>query len=412
MLLSRPLFSNLNSKLSGFFLVALVVLMYISTCAESDMFVPAFPQMIEFFKTTENKIQLVMSFNLFGLCLASLIVGPLSDSFGRRPVLVIGLSAFLVSSLGCLFSDSFDSILFWRAIQGASASVPMVVGTTLIFDRYSPEKAGQVIGHLNSIITAAIAGAPILGAWLSSRWGWRSSFGVITLIILVSLLVAVFFQAETLQTKQKFKMLQILRDYRSLVSSFKFMGNATLTVMPFACIVVYIANLSVILINHFEISMETASYYQATTMGTFILFSLLSAKTIAKLGLDQTKKVGGLLSGAGVSLLFCTGIFFSHSISWICVSMAFVAGGSAFMAGTFGARAMEVFPDLKGTASSMVNAIRQFLAAFLVGLSEYLFDGTIFPVTLILFGCGVFGGLICLFLYTSSTSYEKTAPVT
>ena len=106
-MISQPFFSGLSAKFYDFSLIALVTLMYIGLCAEADMYVPAFPQMIQYFGVAENKIQLILSLNFGGLCIAGLVTGPLSDSFGRRPVLLVGLGLFVLSSLGCVYSASF-----------------------------------------------------------------------------------------------------------------------------------------------------------------------------------------------------------------------------------------------------------------------------------------------------------------
>ncbi len=145
---SEPLLRNLSKRTYEVAYFVLVVLMFIAMCAEADMYIPAFPQMINYFGVQENAIQLILSLNFAGLCIAGLICGPLSDSFGRKKVLSVGL-LFVISSAGCVFATEFRMMLMWRLIQGIAASVPMVVAAAQIFDRYTEEKASQYIGILN-----------------------------------------------------------------------------------------------------------------------------------------------------------------------------------------------------------------------------------------------------------------------
>lgn len=369
-------------------ILSVVILMYIALCAEADMYVPAFPEMVEFFSTTEDKIQLILSINFVGLCLASLVSGPLSDTFGRRNVLMSGLSLFFVSSLGCVFAESFTTMLFWRFIQGMSASVPMVIGCTLFLDKYPLEKASQLVGICNSVISAAMAGAPILGTWISSVFHWRGNFILITILVGLSLIGSFLFIDESLpvQNRKKFQALSIAKDYCTLICSFKFVGYNVIALLPLVVIVVYISNLSLILINHMGVSLTDLGYYQASTMGTFVIFSYLGSKLIAKKGLDFTKNLGGLITTVGGVSLFLTAIFNPNSISLICISMALVAAGGSFMVGIFGMKALTLFPDMKGTSSAMSTAIRQLLASGLVLVSELAFNGTIVPVATIVFG--------------------------
>ena len=165
-MLDKP-FAQLSPKSANMALIILSTIMYIALCAEADMYVPAFPQMISFFGVEESRISLILSINFVGLCLSGIVVGPLSDSYGRRKVLLWGLILFMISSLGCVVTDNFSTMLFWRLMQGIAASVLMVVSGAALFDKNPPEKAGQLLGILNGIVSAAMAGAPIVGAWIS-----------------------------------------------------------------------------------------------------------------------------------------------------------------------------------------------------------------------------------------------------
>lgn len=375
--------------------------MYIALCAEADIYVPAFPQMIDFFHVAENKIQLILSVNFFGLCVSGLLIGPLSDSFGRRKVLLGGLLLFVLSSLGCTLANDFIFMLICRFLQGIAASVPMVIGVATLLDKYSQEKAGKLIGAVNSVISASMAGAPIAGAWLSEIFNWRANFVVILILAIISFLGTLFFIVEThpKQKRKTFSLKAIITDYLTLTKSLSFMCYTLIGNFPFIAIVVYIANLSIVFINHLGMDLETFSYYQATTMGTFVIFSLFSVKIIDLKGLDFTKNIGSILALMGTIILFVICQFDPSNINIICVAMAFLAAGGAFMAGTFGIKAISIFPEMNGTSMAMMTAVRQLLAAGLVALSELFFDGTLLPVAMIIFSYAVIAIVCYLILY-------------
>jgi DHA1 family bicyclomycin/chloramphenicol resistance-like MFS transporter len=262
----------------------------------------------------------------------------------------------------------------------------MVIGAATFIDKYSAEKAGQLIGVMNSVISASMAGAPIAGAWISQAFNWRANFVVILALALISFIGTWMFIEETLpQSKRKpFHPKAVSKDYLKLVKSFDYLCYTLIVNFPFTAVVVYIANLSIIFVNHVGMSIEKFSYYQATTMGTFIIFSLLSIKLIGKKGIDFTKNIGGLFALFGSIGLFITSQIDVLDVNMICVFMAFIAAGGAMMAGTFGMKALSIFPEINGTAMAMMTAIRQLLAAGLVILSEVLFDGTIAPIATII----------------------------
>jgi DHA1 family bicyclomycin/chloramphenicol resistance-like MFS transporter len=406
----KPIFNNLSTKFYDLSLLILVTIMYVALCAEADMYVPAFPQMIKFFGVAENKIQLILSINFGGLCISGLVTGPLSDCYGRRPVLIVGLLLFVISSVGCTLTDNFIWMLLWRLIQGAAASVPMVIGGATFFDKYSAEKAGQIVGVINSVISASMAGAPIIGAWISEAFNWRANFVIILVLAVISFFGTILFIEETLsiEKRKKFNLASISLDYIKLSRSLKFMSYTLIVNFPFTALVIYIANLSVILINHMHMDLITFSYYQASTMGTFIVFSLISIKLIGKKGLDYTKNLGGIFAIIGSIGIFSISLIDKNNIDIISISIAFIAAGGALMAGTFGMRALEIFPDMNGTSMAMMTSIRQLLASGLVILSQVLFDGTITPIANII-ACYAIVSIICYIMVCYNDKKEFTA---
>lgn len=365
-----------------------VAIMFIAVCAEVDIYVPSFPQMVDYFGILEPQIQLTLSLNFISLCFAGLICGPLSDAYGCRRVLLSGLALFAVSSLGCIFAESFLALIFWRVIQGIGASVPMVVGGAVFLHAYPAEKAGRMIGLVNGIITAAMAGAPVLGTILNQYFNWRANFITIFVLVVISWLGTYFFISdEKQQNKKKANLKSILKDYLLIASSLKFLAYSMIVLLPFIGIVTYVANLSLICINHLHISPGLYAFYQATTMATFVIFSFLSARLISKEGIEYTKKLGLIMTSIGGLCLLLTGIFAHENVNLICLSMGIFAAGGSMLPGTFGIGALEIFSDIKGTASAMMTAYRQMLGMLLVFLTQIFFDGTIIPVAIVLFGC-------------------------
>ena len=386
-MINNPIFKNFSTKTYDIILILLIALSYVGIFAATDIYVPAFPKMISYFGVQENQIQLILGVNFAGLCVTGLLIGPLSDSFGRRKIMVYGLLLFLIGSGGCLIATSFESMLIWRFIQGLAASIPMVIGGALLADRYTKERTGQLIGMLNSVISASMAGAPILGAWITQAFDWRLNFMIVFLVALAIFLMAYLTLEETLSTvkRKKFRWVSFIHDHLKIFKSLKFVCYTVIVNFPFIAIVIYVANLSVIMINHLGFNLEQFSYYQATTMGTFIIFSLLSVKMIQKQGFDKTKNLGLGLTFLGAFALFAISCYDKTNINIICLSMASIAAGGALMAGPYGMKTLSLFPDMKGTSMGVMMSFRQFLASGLIMLTEIFFDGTIVPIAIIIF---------------------------
>ena len=134
-----------------------------------------------------------------------------------------------------------------------------------------------------------------MGAWLSSAFHWRLNFVIITILVFLSLVGTWLFIDESLpkEKRTKLNLVGVLKGYGKLLTSFDFMGYTVISLLPFTGIVIYVSNLSLIFINYLEISTREFGFYQAPPMVSFLLFSALSAKVIAKKGVDYTRNLGG-----------------------------------------------------------------------------------------------------------------------
>ena len=386
-MISKPLFRGASERYYKIILILMVIIMYICVCAEADIYVPAFPQMIKYFGVAENEIQLVLSINFVGLALAGAIVGPLADCYGRRKVILAGLALFMLSSVILVILDNYKTLLFWRFIQGMAAAVPMTCAAAIFIDKYSGEEASKLIGIINSFITAAMAAAPVIGAILSEVFDWRANFIAVMLLAIVAFIGFLLLVEESLvlEKRRKLNLSSILKDYAQIFSSPAFICYVMLACLPFITILVYITNLSVIFVNHLGINLTDYSYYQASTMATFMLSSLSSVAVINRYGVDFTQHLGGAISLIGGLLLFIVSLIAPHSAISICVSMAILAAGGSLMSGTFGMKALSIFSHMNATALAACTVLRVLLISVFVFISEIYFDGTIVPIAIIIF---------------------------
>jgi len=407
-MLEKPIW-RLSEKSYDAWLIGLVILMYVAACVEADIYVPAFPQMVEYFGVAENQIQLVLGVNFTALSIAGLITGPLSDCYGRKKTLLAGLFLFVISSLGCVITNQFYVLLAWRLLQGVAISVPMVVGAACLLDRYPAEKAGQLISFCNSVIATVMAVAPVIGVILSEYMGWRANFTLIFILAALILVGSLVFLGETLpnERRQSFGLKKIGDNYKTLLTSFPFVAYSLICNMPFAALVMYIASLSLIFVNHLGVSIQIFCYYQASTSVIFIVFSLISAKLIPAKGLDYTKNTGMGIAVVGVLLLLLVSSVWVHSPEAICGAMMVFTAGGTLMVNSVGLKALSLFPEMNGASMALITAIRQVVTVACVVLSEIYFDGTIQPIAYILGGyallCALLEGLL---YFCKSTSLQ------
>lgn len=373
------------NKTSDFALLTMIVLVYSTVCMETDIYVPAFPDMRAFFGVSDEKIQQVLSLNFVGICLGSLLFGPLSDSFGRKKTIQMGLGLFAVTSWGCVFFNNFDIFLFTRFFQGLGAAAPMVIAFAIILDKFDSSKAAQMCGVLNIFITGVMASAPIFGSILTIYFGWKSNFLLIAVLSTISFFGSFYFIPETLLLKDRtpFSLKQITKDYKRVTKSFPYMAGTTICFLLFAGLVVFIANLSLIFIEYLGVSRNYYGFYQATAMFSFALFSYVSVKVIGRFGMDITKKIGILAVSCGALALLIIAYIYPDPVL-ICGCMVVFSAGIAFAGPIYSIEAANALPQLRGVSAGMNNAMRHMIIAGVVAIGSLIFNGSILPVALLI----------------------------
>lgn len=363
----------------------MVVLMYSTVCMETDIYVPAFPIMKDFFLVSDAEIQNVIIYNFIGICLGSLFFGPFSDSFGRQITLRIGLFIFAISSWGCVIFNNYDLFLLSRFIQGIGAAAPMVAAFAILLDKYDTKRVSQLCGILNTFIAGIMAFSPMLGSILVLYFDWRLNFTVIAVLASICFIGSMIFIEESLarEDMKRFSAKSIFKDLASMLSNLHYMAGNLVGYILFGIILIFIANLSIIFIDYMGVSQEIYGWYQSMIMGSFSLTSVFSPFMIGKLGTRSTKFIGLFISLLGVSLLV---IFNDTSPFFLCLMMALYTVGGTLAMVIYCVEAIAVFPDLKGVASGLSNALRHLSIGILISLSAIFFTGTIKPIAYIAFG--------------------------
>lgn len=390
------LLSNTRHQCMEIFFLIIVAIMYGTVCMETDIYVPAFPDMKSFFLVGSDTIQQILSYNFVGICLGSLLFGPLSDSYGRKRILLLGLILFSVSSWCCCILNNFNEFIFCRFLQGIGAAAPMVITFAILLEKYEPKKVAQLCGAVNIYITGVMAAAPILGSYLNIHFGWKANFILIAIFATFSFIGSSLFITETLLHKNRiqFSALSIVKNYRKVLTSFPYMAGSFVCYLMFAGAMVFTANLSLIFIEYLGVSKSSYAFYQASPSTAFAVFSLLSILIIERFGIHNTKHVGVIITFVGTALFMLIAVI-SPSPFLICGAMVVYAIGITLAAPIYGMESANVFPEIRGIAAGMSNALRYIIIASLVGIGSFTFDGSIKPVALLL---GV--STVCVVLLT------------
>lgn len=349
--------------------IFLIISIFIAACVETDIYLPAFTDMMEYFAISEDAIQSLLTWNFIGICLVGPIYGPLSDSLGRKKPLLFALGIFLLGSLLTLFAESFTLMLIGRVLQGLGSGGCFTLGTAVIFDLFNAEQAIQALNKINSIVPFIMAAAPMAGGYLNYLFGFRSNFMAIAILVLISLLITLFWFQEPLSKDKRvpLDLKKIGADFRLVLSSLPFWQTTLIVCLLFSGYITFLSGISVLYVMELGVDKYFLPFYQAALLGAWLAANLCFKRAIKRWGTGRVKKIGTVLftmGGLSVALV----ALIAPSNTYLPVGMIMInAFGANWAQGIYFPEGMDLFPEIRGTTASILTSARLLISAFVVG---------------------------------------------
>lgn len=385
------------------FFLPLIILSIVACCIEVDISVPSFPDMAHYFNVSGDIIQMTIAYNLLGFGIGALAYGPLSDSYGRRPIMLWGNGILLIGAVGCVIAPSIPFLLATRFLQGISAAASAVVAFAMIADVYpGKEKSAALLGIMNAVFTGIMAFAPLLGGFINEAVSWRGNYGVVALICLVSWIFLVFTLPETKKSQEPFRPQKIGLDYIQLLTNFPFFCASIVPSMLYGIYLSFIAQASFLYTETFQLSVMEYVFHQAVILITFAVVSLFSGKITHKIGARKSVNLGMLISLVGSVALVGSSIMFPTSPILTTLFMSLVCLGSAISYPVIFGASLEIFPEIKGTSSSLIMSMRSLVCFGMVAVTGYCYNGHSLRIALLVLMIFGLSTLFTLFLLKSN----------
>ena len=392
-----------KTKIAYLLLPYLLIISLIASCIEIDIVVPGFPAMANHFNTTEEAIQWILSINFLGVFVASLLYGPLSEAYGRRTIMLFGNVLFTMGGIGCVFANTLLTLIICRFFQGIGASATCVIAFVMIADVYQGERATKVIGLMNGFLTAILALAPVIGSFVCNSFGWRANYIVIAMISFVATLLLILYLPETSKNFKKLDMRSIASDYTRLMTNIKFIKYALVPSILSIGHMAWISSSAFLYVNELQMSLPAFAFHQGSVVASFAIASLFVGRIQNVFGTQKSVLYSLYLlffSGFG---LVCLGLYLPCQPILITFCMNLFALSCAVIYGVIFAASFEIIPELKGTASAFMMALRMLLCAVGATLAGKFYDGTLLPISLIIFGSIIVSSIISKSMFTGLT---------
>lgn len=356
-------------------LLPILMMMVVLSPLAIDIYLPSMPEMALEFSVSDTKVQSTLVLFILAMGIGQILIGPLADRFGRRPIALMGICLYIGSSLFAALVVEFQYLQLARILQGIAACATSIVVFSAVRDRFDAQQSAHYYSYLNGVICVIPALAPTLGGFLALQFGWRSTFIFMTLFAIVVLFIVAFKLPETRpEHKNNHAALYRWARYQPVLINSQFVFYALTCMIAMASILTYVSYAPSWIIKHLGLSELTFSFLFGFNALINIAACFLAPKVIKTLGNHKTVTIAlWLMVLAAVSQLIFQqlpvtnallgGLYFMLPMLLLCIGFALLLGPATSMA-------LSAFGERAGTASALLGCIQMSGAALLTGLLQ------------------------------------------
>ncbi len=354
-------------------LPTLLLLLTVFGPISMDLYLPALPALTAQLGAATSVAQLTITACLVGLAAGQLIAGPLSDRFGRRGILLIGILAYIVTSALCAISPTIELLIAARLVQGLAGGVGIVIAQAAGRDVYSGGALIRFYGRLTVIGGFAAVVGPLLGGLLNTMTDWRGLFVLLSLIGVAILVVTLVVFRETLPLERRTAggFAHTIRDFRMLLADRVFVGAVLNQGFLYAALFAYLAGATFVLQDVYGLTPQEYALAFGLNSAGFMVFGYLAGRASERWSVRGTLTIGIAAAGLGAAGLLAAGL--SAVPLWVVLASLFaLVGGVAITSPPATTIALVGYPQVAGTASSLLGMVRfgfGGVAAPLVGIA-------------------------------------------
>lgn len=372
-------------------LIALLIAITALAPVSLQIFIPALPAIQSSFGSAPGTTQLVLSLSILANAIATLLYGPLSDRFGRRPVVLAGFSIFIFGSVLCTLASNIGVLIAARIIQSAGAAAGMVLARAIVRDLYDREQAASVIAYLTMAMVVAPMLAPTIGALLIDSFDWRAIF---VAMVIVGALLSLQVWRHLIETHASQPTQTMLSDLGKgglvLLRRSDFLAYTLQSAFAISTFFAFISGAPYFMIDILDRSATEYGLLFIVVSSGFMLGNFTTARLGRRFTIDRLIRVGNLLALFGATLALCLILAGYWTPLSLFGPMMIVAFANGLSIANSQAGAVSVEPELAGTASGIAGFAQMFTAALVSQAVGMLQNGTPYPMVAFMAACALF----------------------
>jgi MFS transporter, DHA1 family, multidrug resistance protein len=361
-----------------------------------DIYLPALPSIAKDFQTDGSTIQLSLTSYFIAMAIAQIVYGSVSDMFGRRPPLIVGMTIYVIGAVGCALAPSVHALIAFRFIQGLGAGAGAVIARAIVRDMHTGPEAARLMSLLMLVYSISPLLAPLAGSLIVSMATWRDIFWVLTAFGLIGFFLVTFVLNETRTREKRLEssLTGAFRNYGRLLIDPYFMGIVGIAAFGMSSYMVYVSNSSFVIIEHFGLSPSAYGIMFALNAIPFFVFSQMNARLAKRYGLRRVVRTAALLYASMMVLLLATRLAGIDNFVLMTVLLLAGYGFLGLVVPSSAVLALEAHGHIAGTASALMGTLQFVAASAVTALVSLFFNGTSLPM---MAGIGLCSMMVVLF---------------
>jgi DHA1 family bicyclomycin/chloramphenicol resistance-like MFS transporter len=371
--------------------IATLILLAGLSALAMNVFLPALPGMAEHFQADYRLMQLSVALYLAVNAAVQIVVGPISDKMGRRPVILASILLFILATLGCIFAPTAEIFLAFRMAQAAIAAT-MVLSRAAVRDLYDTDRAASMLGYVTMGVAIVPMISPAIGGVLDQLFGWQSNFWLLALCAALVYMLTYFDFGETAVKSGKTLAAQFA-EYPELIFSPRFWGYSLASGLASGSFFAYLGGAPFLGANLYGLSPAMLGLFFSTPAVGYFFGNFISGRFSMRFGVNRMVLWGCIVNGCGVALSLALALAGLDSVYSFFGLMCIVGLGNGMAIPNATAGAISVRPHLAGSASGLSGAIMLGGGACLSGMAGWVLvpGTTAVPLLLIMFCTAILG---------------------